>query len=311
LTAAAVVVGLAAGAVGAVAVVSIVVARWVLVPVRALARSVSEVAAGRSPLPVAEAGPPEVRLLVRSVNEMAVRVETSMQRQHAFVAEASHQIRNALTALIIRLDNVAARTDAQAATDVERTTDEIKRLAALLERLLALSRAEYAERPASEVAVSRIVRARVDNWVPVARARSIELRADPLSDLHAWTHDDVVAQSLDAVLDNAIKFSPEGSVVQVWSYVEPDEAVVCVRDHGTGLSQDELAHVGERFWRSASHAHVSGFGLGLSIVRSLLEAGGGGLVAVAPPGGGLEVRLAFPRRHMTGTPLRRGNFRAA
>jgi signal transduction histidine kinase len=278
-------------------------ARWVLRPLRELAAVTREVSNGRLATRVAAAGPPEVRNLAGSFNTMAERVHESMERQRRFVADASHQLRNPLAALTIRLDDLAARVDTDLRRDAEEAIHESRRLAGMLERMLELARSERSERPVIEQSLAPIVTSRVGAWTPVARSRGIELRLDPFGDVRAACSAEALGEALDAVLDNALKFAPESSVVDVRCFVEPGEVVLCVRDDGDGLAPDELERIGHRFWRSAAHQNVSGFGLGLSIVRASLEPAGGRLAAVSPPGGGLEVRLVLPRsRPATASP---------
>lgn len=96
------------------------------------------------------------------------------------------------------------------------------------------------------------------------------------------------------MLDNALKFSPDGGTVAVTVRLGRDEVAVTVADQGPGLTEEELARVGDRFWRSTRHQNVDGSGLGLSIARTLLMAGGGSLEFAAAEPYGLAVTLALP-----------------
>ncbi len=100
---------------------------------------------------------------------------------------------------------------------------------------------------------------------------------------------------MDAVIDNAIKFTPGGKSVAVRVAVDGERVAVAVADSGPGLTDDELARVGDRFWRSARHQNVQGSGLGLSIARALLSQGGGGIAFGRREPHGLEVTLTVPR----------------
>jgi signal transduction histidine kinase len=100
--------------------------------------------------------------------------------------------------------------------------------------------------------------------------------------------------ALDAVLDNALKFSPEGGTVAVTVRLGRRDVTVTVADQGPGLTEEELSRVGDRFWRSARHQNVDGSGLGLSIARTLLLAGGGSLEFAAVEPTGLAVTLSVP-----------------
>ncbi len=113
---------------------------------------------------------------------------------------------------------------------------------------------------------------------------------------HAWADPIGFGSALDAVLDNALKFSPAGSTVRVGLTITRDEVTASVTDAGPGLTEEELARVGDRFWRSSRHQNVDGSGLGLSIARTLLLAGGGSLGFASAEPNGLSVLLTVPRR---------------
>jgi signal transduction histidine kinase len=98
-----------------------------------------------------------------------------------------------------------------------------------------------------------------------------------------------VASALDVVLDNAIKFAPRDSVVEV----HVADGALAVRDEGPGLRADELRRAGDRFWRSRRHQNVDGSGLGLAIARALLERSGGRLELRPRRPRGLEAHLRF------------------
>jgi signal transduction histidine kinase len=271
-------------------------ARWVLRPVRVLDAATHEVATGRFDARVGtETGPPELRHLVSSFNDMADHVEASLKQQRAFVADASHQLRNPLSALLLRLDDLATRVEPELRTDANHAVEEGKHLAGILERLLELARAEHVIGSAGNCELVELVRERVTAWQSIATAREIEIRQAGPVRLAAWADAAAVSGALDVVLDNACKFSPQHSTVTVTVFLEADSAAVSVKDEGPGLTADELARVGDRFWRSRSQQNVAGFGLGLSIARALLEPAGGYLDILTPTEGGLEVRLLLRR----------------
>jgi signal transduction histidine kinase len=271
-------------------------ARWLLRPVQVLDAATHEVATGQLDARVAaDTGPPELRHLVSSFNDMADHVQASLEQQRSFVADASHQLRNPLSALLLRIDDLAGRVGEDLRPDAHRAVDEAKRLAGILERLLELARAEHAVGTIGSCDLVELVDERVLAWQPIATARQLTMRRLGPVRLSAWADDAAVAGALDVLLDNACKFSPENSTITVTVFVESDHAAVSVRDEGPGLAPDELSRAGDRFWRSRSQQNVLGFGLGLSIARALLEPAGGSLEIVAPDGGGLDVRLLLRR----------------
>ena len=265
---------------------------WMLRPVRTLDRMTRAVADGRLDLRLSEDhGPPELRHLIRSFNRMADSVRVAMEQQQAFVADASHQLRNPLSALLLRLDLVAAGE--HNAQELAEAKEEVRRLAALLDSMLALATADASSQEAARVDLVALVNDRLLAWSAIAQQRSVEM-TDRLSGSVVVSADaQALSSALDAVLDNAVKFSPPGGSIDVALIVEEDnrEIGVAVADSGEGLTEAELSRVGDRFWRSPRHQNVGGSGLGLSIVRRLLRESGGRLEVARRVPHGLVVTL--------------------
>jgi signal transduction histidine kinase len=294
LVAAAALVALALGV-----LVALPVVRWILRPVRRLDEGTGRVAtavlAGANPDPVSDgSGPPELRRLSASFDRMAEQVAQAYAAQRAFVADASHQLRNPLTALRLRLSNLDGHVDAPAADDHLAALEEAERLSTLLDGLLALARAERTV-PLEAVDIDSGVDDRIEAWRPLAEHCGLTLgRAGPRG-LRATGPAGVVETVLDAVLDNAVKFTPDGGTVTVRTAAGADHVEVAVRDTGPGLAPDELERATDRFWRSPGQINTEGSGLGLAIAARTVELGGGELVLELPDGGGLQVVARLPR----------------
>jgi len=271
---------------------------WVLRPVRVLDATTHDIATGRLKSRVAAAGgPPELRRLARSFNEMADNVEAVLDQQRAFVADASHQLRNPLSALLLRIELLGLELPAGNA-EAESVKEEGHRLAQVLDDLLGLA---FAERAGSQLAatdITGLTRTRTAAWRPVANRAGIVLEfAEPPTgyEVTGWADPVALSSALDAVLDNAIKFTPRGLPVSVGVAADGDRVTITVADSGPGLTDDELARIGDRFWRSARHQNVQGSGLGLSIARALLREGGGAITYGRRDPHGLVVTLSVPR----------------
>ncbi|MBB4895740.1 signal transduction histidine kinase [Streptomyces olivoverticillatus] len=268
---------------------------WVLRPVRTLDAAAHGIATGRLNSRVAaDSGPPELRRLARSFNEMADNVEDVLEQQRAFVADASHQLRNPLAALLLRIDLLALDLpDGHA--EVASVRAEGKRLARVLDDLLDLALAEHAAADAQLTDIAELVTDRVGAWSPLADRERVTLAYDGPSAVTGWADPTALSSALDAVVDNALKFSPEGSRVEVSVEVHADRVDITVADGGPGLTTEELTRIGDRFWRSNRHQNVSGSGLGLSISRALLAAGGATLTYAPNEPTGLRATIGVPR----------------
>ncbi|GLX23686.1 MULTISPECIES: sensor histidine kinase [Streptomyces] len=268
---------------------------WVLKPVRTLDAAAHGIATGRMNSRVAAAsGPPELRRLARSFNEMADNVEEVLEQQRAFVADASHQLRNPLAALLLRIELLALELP-EGNEEIASVRTEGKRLAQVLDDLLDLALAEHASAEISLTDIGELAAERVAAWRPYAEEKGVRLTEAGRSAVTGWADPIALSSALDAVIDNALKFTPAGEEVEVSVSAEGRSALVVVADRGPGLTEEELLRVGDRFWRSGRHQNVKGSGLGLSISRALLASGGGSISYETNPPHGLRVTVAVPR----------------
>ncbi|WP_256105042.1 HAMP domain-containing sensor histidine kinase [Streptomyces sp. ODS05-4] len=267
---------------------------WVLKPVRVLDAATHGIATGRLNSRVAPSGgPPELRRLAKSFNEMADHVEEVLEQQRAFVADASHQLRNPLSALLLRIELLALELP-EGNEEIASVRTEGKRLARVLDDLLDLALAEHAAADLRLTDIGALTGERLDAWRPLADEKGVRLTGDSRA-VTAWADPVALSSALDAVIDNALKFTPAGEEVTVTTTADGDTTVITVTDRGPGLTEDELTRVGDRFWRSGRHQNVKGSGLGLSITRALLAAGGAAIAYAHHEPHGLEVTVTLPR----------------
>ncbi|WP_433273093.1 ATP-binding protein [Actinosynnema sp. CS-041913] len=282
--------GALAAGVGSVLLV-LAVARWLLKPLAELAVGVRAVAAGERRAHVPErSGPPEVRELSESFNRMSDAVTEAADQQRRLIADASHQLRNPMAALRLRMDTLGGQVKPAGVRAYDAGVAEIERLESLLDGLLALASAEST---ATEVAaggrepefadVGVVVADRADFWqvpVPDVPMLAVLVRC-PESEL---------AQVLDVLLDNAIKYGGGRVEVTVGADRAAGVGWVQVSDDGAGMTAEELSLATARFWRGRSDR--PGTGLGLAIADQLARARGGALELSSVDG--LTARVVLP-----------------
>ncbi|MFF3263395.1 HAMP domain-containing sensor histidine kinase [Streptomyces sp. NPDC002932] len=268
---------------------------WVLLPVRTLDVAAHDIASGRMRSRVAASGgPPELRRLARSFNEMADNVEDVLEQQRAFVADASHQLRNPLAALLLRIELLALELP-EGNEEIASVRTEGKRLGQVLDDLLDLALAEHAEADLQLTDIGALTAERVLSWRPVAEEKGVRLRTDGTPAATAWADPIALSSALDAIIDNALKFTPAQEEVRVTVASAGACVTVAVADRGPGLTEQELERVGDRFWRSSQHQNVRGSGLGLSISKALLAASRGTIAYERHEPHGLRVTVSVPR----------------
>lgn len=230
-------------------------------------------------------GSPEQRALATAFNEMTARTARLLKGQQEFVADASHQLRTPLTGLRLRLDEArAAGLSRPAEAELREAEKEIERLAATIDELLILSRAGEHDAPGELVRTADAARRAGDRW-------RVEVVDSSAGDQRVWCAPADLDRALDALIENAVNYSPSGARVTV--VAEP--AALVVLDEGPGLQPGEEEQVLERFHRGhAGKSGAPGTGLGLAIARELVGRWHGELRIVnRDPGPGAAARIDF------------------
>ncbi|WP_370941800.1 sensor histidine kinase [Amycolatopsis sp. cg5] len=296
---------IAAGALLAAAVfvlLAVVLARWMVRPLHDLEDGVLAVTAGHHSQVPARAGPRELRSLATSFNLMSDAVVEASEQQRRLVADASHQLRNPMAALRLRVDSLATRVDDEGQRAYRAAVAEVERLESLLDGLLALA---LAESTATRLAgghddepcdLATVLAERVDAWRPSAdqAGASIQPPAGHDEPVLVRCPEAELAQVLDVLLDNAVHYAGRGAHIETEWETDGVEARLVVRDDGPGLSTEERAKATERFWRAGRDGAPRGTGLGLSIAHHLVLARGGDLELRAAPPSGLAVWVTLP-----------------
>lgn len=267
-------------------------ARWIVRPLGAVDAAAGRVAAGSLTVRAPVSGPPELRRLAGSFNEMVAKLQALVRSQEQFVADASHQLRTPLTALRLRLENLARGGEARRDEELEGALDELERLGALVDGLLALARADRAASAPVELDVAAAVAERVDAWTALAEEQRVRLRARVDGRLRALVTPGRIEQVLDNLLANALDVAPGGSSVELAAARTGGWVELRIQDRGPGMTEEELTHAFDRFWRG--ERSEGGSGLGLAIVQRLVRADGGEVELQPRDGGGLAAVVRLP-----------------
>lgn len=289
-----------AAVVAAVGVVSGLLAGWVTRPLRRLTDAADGVASGNLAQRVPLEGAEELRRLAAGFNRMAEQVQAMVERQRSFAAHAAHELRSPLASLRVRLEvlegKAAEASVAKLAQDALRGVDRLQRL---VDHLLALWAVQEGGVPRREpVDLAPVLYELADELGPVAAQAGLTLEVDVpphLPEVLADTeHVRLVVRNL---LDNAIKHTPEGGRVVLRAGPSGGGVEVSVRDTGVGIAPEHLPHVFDRFYRVPTRVRgPEGSGLGLALVRELVEAHGGRVDVRSAPGEGSEFRVWLPGR---------------
>jgi signal transduction histidine kinase len=275
----------------------------ILKPLRRLSHAAWDLAHGNLGSRVEVSGRDEISELGGYFNYMAERIQHSSQLQKDFVANVSHEIRTPLTSIE---GFSQALLDDMVDTDEDRTRylniiyDESRRLKRLLSQLLALSRIDagaWVLHP-STLVLSEFVQDIVEKVQPQASEKEVSLRVETTPGMPPIETDkDTIEQIIYNLLDNALKFTPQGGeVVLTTDPIPKGGARMQVSDNGQGIPEDEIEHIFDRFARveRSRSQRYGGSGLGLAVCRELLNLLGGRITVWSQPGRGSVFTVELP-----------------
>jgi heavy metal sensor kinase len=246
----------------------------------------------------------EIQPVAQSLRETLARLQRSFVQQREFLANAAHELKTPVAVLKSTLQSLLQRprSSEEYRTGLQQSLEDIERLERLLQWMLRLARAEQWAHGAlrrdlelidlnsnCEEAIERIQGLAQSRHTEIVLSRNgpLPFRGDPEDLRLVWTN----------LLENAVRYSPEGSKVEVaLTKTDPAVALLTFKDHGVGIPSNELPHIFERFYRgdpSRTRA-TGGFGLGLAIAKALIEAYGGTISAESTPGKGTSMSVKLP-----------------
>ena len=261
-------------------------------PLKTLAQQLAQRAPDDDTPLQADRVPKEVQPLMVALDGLFSRISAMMQRERRFTSDAAHELRSPLAALQVQSEVIQLTADDEVMRThaLQQLDAGIIRATRLVDQLLTLSRVEADDaRSAFEtVALKRTVQETLAAQLPLADKTGVTLRLHADADPQIQGHPLLLSLLVRNLLDNAIRYTPAGSEVDVRLQANS----LSVEDNGEGLSAADLQRLGERFWRPPGQ-EKSGSGLGLSIVRNIAQLHGMQVSFSQRSGGGLCVTLRW------------------
>ena len=281
------------GGVAIAVVLGLAVGRTALRPLNSLTDTVEELAETTDMSKRLDPGGlDELGRLRRAFNRLLMALDTSRESQRQLVLDASHELRTPLTSLRTNME-VARRLEELDPEEREvligDVTTQMDELVALVGDMAELARGHQPELTAGAIRLDLIVLEAVDAATTHGRSRGVTFDAQVAP---TWVSGSSsrIERAVDNLLDNALKWSPDGGVVEVAC----SHGILIVRDHGPGVDESDVAHIFDRFYRAPSARSRPGSGLGLAIVAQVARDEGGSVNVYQAEGGGAVFRFSLP-----------------
>lgn len=264
-------------------------------------RQLSEMLGQRKPQALEPLGlsdtPSEIQPVVKALNDLFERIEGMMMSERRFTADAAHELRTPIAAIRAQAQVAlgAGPNAAQRDHALQATLAGCDRATRLVEQLLTLARLETpAAVPTHPLDLSALVQRVAAELAPGALTRRQTLELDAPAPCALAGDDTLVGVLVRNLIDNALRYSPDGAHIKVSVACEAEQAVLCVQDSGPGMQAQDMARLGERFFRVLGHAQP-GSGLGWSIAKRIADVSGAQLqVSRSELLGGLAVSVRWP-----------------
>jgi heavy metal sensor kinase len=241
----------------------------------------------------------ELGQLAAVLNSTFARLETAFAQQKQFTADAAHELRTPVSVILTQTQTTLTRerTAAEYRETIEACQRSAQRMRRLIESLLELARLDAGQEPLKRMPfdLSQMVREGIESIRPLADERGVKILPE-LGTLEITGDSERLAQVIANLLTNAIQYNPSGGEVRLKLESRPGLAVLTVADTGPGISNEDLPHVFERFYRGDKSRTTSNgnAGLGLAIAKAIVEAHGGTIEVASQTGTGTTFTVRLP-----------------
>ena len=245
----------------------------------------------------------EIYVLGRTFDEMLDELEETFRREQQFTSDASHELRTPVSVILAQCDAMLAEGDRygeEQRSQIGLIRRKAAEMAEMISQLLFLSRADQGRQPLNreEIDLSELTAmiAEEQQMLADADGRAIRVETDIAPDIRAYVDETLYIRMLGNLLSNAMTYSREGGRITITLRQDADMVTGSVKDEGAGIAADALPRIWERFYQADNSRTKGGHsGLGLSMVKWIAEAHGGGITAESEEGKGSTFTFHFPQ----------------
>ena len=279
------------GVAAAALIAALIFAVTLTAPIKALTSTIRRMGKGDLSARVNVHASGELKALADSYNAMAEKIENFDQSRSQFVQNASHELKTPLATMKILLENLIYQPDMH---------HEIDRLSGIITDLLTLTQMDSQQTAVRQDAVdfTALCEETLHALRPAAEKAGLTLHAEIADSVTLQGDESKLSQVVYNLIDNAVKYTPEGGQVSISLTAGKSQVVFTVRDTGIGIPEEDVKHIFDRFYRvdKARSRATGGTGLGLSIVRQMVQLHGGEITVDSTPGEGSAFTVTLPSR---------------
>ena len=203
-------------------------------------------------------------------------VKKAWEQQKQFVADASHELKTPLTVILANNNIMMSHKNSTVEQEqkwLESTEDEAQHMKQLIDQMLFLAKSDAGENrlQLSEVNFSEIVEGSALNFEPVAFEKEVLIDTEIAQDIMLEGNQTQLNQLAHILIDNAVKYSDEGSIIKIILSKKNDIVEFSVNNHGNEISKEDIEHIFDRFYRAEKSRTTKGYGLGLSIAQNIVQ----------------------------------------
>ncbi len=241
----------------------------------------------------------EIKGLAVSFNELLERLQTAFDSEERLISDAAHELRTPLSVIMTQCDVILQKERstaeyAEALDDIRSVTVFMKRLVNDMLSLARLDSGMISSSNFKTVSLRESIERAVEMTSFPAEDKNITVKSNIPEDICISGDRDSVAEIFLNIIENAVKYSGSGSVVEISLTKDSSEAIVEIHDNGPGIDRENLGRIFDRFYRADISRSSDGTGLGLSIAKAIAEAHGGGIRVESEPGRGSSFFVIFP-----------------
>jgi len=270
-------------------------------PIGQLSEATELVSKGNLEVKLQVNNPPELKQLAESFSRMTAKLKDAFEKQKLLVAQVSHQLRTPLTVVRGHAE-VALRGPEKESAEYKQALSQViestKQISKFVANLLTLSQAEFGQLPLNRsiVDLNEILRDAQQQAQALYGSRNFQLKLeDERQDLPVNADPERVKELLLILVENAVKYTKPNGLIEIGSRVDSNQIQAFVKDDGIGISEKHLPHIFDRFYRVKNENAQSGFGLGLTIAKWIIEAHQADMTVESQIGKGSCFTVTFPR----------------